>query len=513
MRKLLSKLNPLNVLIPKRPAEYRPWLAAHPIVAVVKGKVLSQYSVGGEVGATVTIVESGGRGHYLVSEPKLSQEEQRMYYELMQHLLYTLTESEVGLTPGYVEGAMWAAAEELGLVWELKHSAAKFRYYMLRNVFGYGPIHVPMLDPDVEEITCARADVPVSVRHRRYTRYHWMPTNIRFESEAELNTFVQRIAQKGGKTLSVAVPEVEVIMPEGDRFAATYGREATTSPSFTMRKFPRQPLSLPSLVANRTLSPLLAAYLWEVLELKGMVMVLGATGSGKTTLVSSLLTAVPPSFKVVTIEDSPEIRLPHQCWTAMHTRTPSTLADVATAIGYEQLLKHALRHRPDLIVVGEARGREMVDLISAAATGHGGASTFHAGSLEEALVRWRSSPMNLDDAQLGVMWCIPVIREVEQVGGENIRRVTEVWEVRFAGRLERFKLFTWSPRGDSFSPGTAGEVARRSERLRVAYEAKGLGTKDLARSLSRKAGLLQRMVKEKRLAYQDFSEEVAKYYR
>jgi type IV secretory pathway ATPase VirB11/archaellum biosynthesis ATPase len=274
-----------------------------PLVAVSRGNVLTSYQVDQ---ALVTISEDGGRGFYIVAEPPLTFEEKHIYSLLMENLYFSLRPiAEVKNPIKYVEGFIWEAAEELGLVDKVQQAFPKYRYYVARDAFGYGAIHIPMIDPDIEEISCTGVGKPVTVIHRRLTEFDWLDTNIVFESEDELRVFVQRLAQRVGKSVTVAVPFTDAITREGHRLAITFADEVTLPGStFNIRKFPEEPLSMAHIIRGGTLTPLMAAYLWLIAENKGYIIILGGMGTGKTTLLNCILTMLPPTAKIATIEDS-----------------------------------------------------------------------------------------------------------------------------------------------------------------------------------------------------------------
>jgi len=343
---------------------------AEPLVAALRGEVLDRYSVDQ---AAVFIADSDGRGLYLVSEPELTAEEQRIYSLLMESLYYSMKPAVRVEDPmKYVEGFIWESAEDLGIVDAVQKSFQKLKYYISRDAFGYGPLHVTMLDPDVEEISVTSYATPVNVIHRRFTQYDWLETNITFGSEDALRNYVQRLAQRAGKSVTIAIPFCDAMTREGHRIAVTFADEVTLPGStLSIRKFPESPLSMAHLLRFRTLTPLMASYLWLVAEYKGFVMTVGAMGSGKTTMLNCILTMIDPTLKIATIEDVPELRIPHPSWQRFKARHTYSITEAKFDIDLMDLVKLSLRYRPDYIVVGEVRGEEIRALVQAAALGHG----------------------------------------------------------------------------------------------------------------------------------------------
>lgn len=243
-----------------------------------------------------------------------------------------------------------------------KQLAESIIYYLLRDLRGgYGPITVPLFDPNIEEVELNNWSYPITVVHRELPGIR-LVTNIRFNSEVEAKDFIMSISRRGlPRSVSLLKPYLETILPEGHRFTGTIG-EITIGPTFSIRKFPPQPLTLEELILKGTLKPSAAAYLWLIAELKGFIMISGPMSSGKTTLLSAIASKLPTYSKIVTIEDTPEIRLPHPHWIRMFTREGE---DEKSRISMFDLVKLAVRYRPDYIIVGEVRGEEVHALFQA----------------------------------------------------------------------------------------------------------------------------------------------------
>jgi len=483
-----------------------------PLTAAFQGDILDKYQVDQ---AIVYIVESDGKGLYIVGEPELSPEEMHAYSLLMENLYFSLKPIAKMKDPmKYLETFIWETAEDVGIVNQVQKSFQKIRYYIARDAFGYGLIHVPMMDPDVEEISCTGYGKPVTVIHRRFTEYDWLDTNIIFPSEDALGTFVQRMAQRVGKSVTTAIPFTDAMSREGHRLAMTFAGEVTLPGStFCIRKFPESPLSMAHLLKFRTLSPLMASYLWIIAEHRGFIMILGAMGTGKTVTANTILTMIDPNLKIATIEDTPELRIPHKSWQRFKSRMSYSITESKFDVDLMDLVKLSLRYRPDYIVVGEVRGEEIRALIQAAALGHGCLCTFHSESPEAALVRMRSPPMNVSEGGLMLIWCFVQLTRTKDEHGKVIRRVLEVVEVvPGEDRLELKRVFTWDARTDTFEPADAFEVVRRSRRLKTVMRLTGWTEEDLAEELRKRAEYLKKIVDEDKLRYSEFSEAIRRFY-
>lgn len=497
---------------PKKPVVEELKFRAVPLVAAVQGEVLDKYTV---EQAAVFIVDQDGRGLYIVSEPGLTAEEQRFYSLLMEHLYFSLKPAAKIEDPmKYVESFIWEAAEDLGIVEAVQKSFQKFKYYISRDAFGYGPLHVAMFDPDVEEVSVTSYATPVNVIHRRFTQYDWLETNIIFGDEEVLRNYVQRLAQRAGKSVTVAIPFSDTMTREGHRVAVTFADEVTLpGSSVAIRKFPESPMSMAHLLSFGTLTHLMAAYLWLVAEYRGFIMTSGAMGTGKSTTLNCILTMIDPTLKIATVEDVPELKIPHKSWQRFKTRHTYSITEARFDVDLMDLVKLSLRYRPDYIVVGEVRGEEIRALVQAAALGHGCLCSIHAESPEAAVIRMKSPPMDVPEGNLMLIWCFALLGRVRMPDGTMARRILEVTEVEPKdGRIELKRLFTWNARDDSFAPDSAEAVVERSYRLKAVQRLTGWTDSELVEELKRRAEYLAKVVEEGKFNYPEFAEAIRQFY-
>lgn len=342
------------------------------------------------------------------------------------------------------------------------------RYHAEKAVSGYGPLYPLIIDSHVEEIAYTDPSRPVMVIHR-LVQDRWIETSIRL-TPSEADSLSLSLARKAGRQLSIANPVAEGVTPEGHRVSVTFGREVSRGGStFVVRKYPEKPLTMADLIRMGSISPLEAAYLWILVEAQGFILIVGNMGSGKTTLLQALASLIPPGKRVITIEDTPELRLPVEAWDSLYTRPPLP-GDEDLEIGLEDLIKFALRRRGDYIIVGEVRGREARLLAQAAATGHGSLATFHADDADSAIVRLTLDPINLPPLFLRSITAFVTVRRTLTYDGRALRRVTAITEV--AGDELR-DIFVWDPATGEVSPSNPAAVAETSERLRWAWERLG----------------------------------------
>ncbi|HID18547.1 TPA: type IV secretory pathway protein, partial [Candidatus Bathyarchaeota archaeon] len=301
---------------------------------------------------------------YKVFEPTMTSEDEKALKGIME-LLRTELEIPAEDVGSKEKIEKYLKKEVLKLIrrYKLKvrkEAFDKIMYYVRRDFIGYGKIDPLMNDVLIEDISCDGQNIPVYVWHRDFES---MPTNISFESEEELQRFLLRLAYLAGRHVSVAQPIVDAGLPDGSRVHMTFGSEVTKRGStFTIRKFKADPLSIVDLIKLNTLNSEMAAMFWFALERMSTLLVAGGTASGKTTTINCLAMFIRPEAKIVTIEDTPELNLPHENWIQSVARIGFMGEGEITLF---DLLKAAMRQRPDYIIVGEVRGEEAFTLFQA----------------------------------------------------------------------------------------------------------------------------------------------------
>ncbi len=377
---------------------------------------------------------------------------------------------------------------KLGLVGTKK---LKLLYYIERNLLGYGPIDPLMRDPNIEDISCNGVNIPIFIWHRKYES---IKTNITFIDDEYLNEFVMRLAHMAGKHISIAFPIVDAMLPGRHRLAATFAREVSVKgPTFTIRKFRERPFSPIELISGGTINALEAAYVWTLIEHGKTAMIAGGTGAGKTTMLNAISLFIKPGMKIVTIEDTPELNLPHTNWVQLTSRESYIVGAGATgtSIRLFDLVKLSLRYRPDYIIVGEVRGEEAFVLFQAMATGHGGLSTLHAETLDYAIKRLTSPPMNIPPTYMKLMNLFMhiqrVITRVEKGVVRVQRRVTVMQEVEEADKF--ITIAEWDPREDQHKV-----YLERSIHLKDIAIKRGVDFEDIIEEVYRKATVLTWML-------------------
>jgi len=384
----------------------------------------------------------------------------------------------------------------------------KLIYYIIRDFIGYGKIDPLMKDHLIEDISADGVNIPIYVWHRIHES---LPTNIIFKDEAKLNSFIIRLAYLAEKNISIASPILDASLPDGSRIQLTYGSEVTRRGStFTIRRFRVDPLTISDLIAFNTVSSEMAAYLWYIIENRASVVVAGGVAAGKTTMLNCLSMFIKPEMKIVSVEDTHELNLPHENWIPSVVRLGFGHEDKkGGSITLFDLLKAAVRQRPDYIIVGEVRGEEAYTLFQAMATGHLGMSTLHAESVEAVINRLESEPMNIPKSLISMIDVIMVIARKE-IEGKPARRATATTEVleldRKTKRIPTEEVFSWNPREDKFVfSGHSSLLERHAKKLDVTEE-------KVKRELSRRKTILEWMVRKDIRRYTDVANAIREYY-
>jgi flagellar protein FlaI len=383
---------------------------------------------------------------------------------------------------------------------------SKLLYYVIRDNLGFGKIDALMHDPLIEDISCDGVNVPIYIWHRKFES---IPTTLRFETAEELDTYALRLAYLCGSHVSIAQPLLDASLPDGSRINLTYGSEVTRKGStFTIRKFKLDPFTVTDLVTFKSLSPEMAAFFWYAVENRVSILVAGGIAAGKTTLLNCLSMFIKPDLKVVSIEDTPELNLPHENWIPATTRTHFGLATETADITLFDLLKAALRQRPDYIIVGEIRGAEAYTLFQAVSTGHLGMSTVHAESVESTVYRLESAPMNIPRTLIAGIDIILVQKRVE-LNGKPVRKTVTTSEIvgldPRSGEILTNEVYRWNSAQDSF------DFTGRSYILEKVAEKTGMTPEEASEEIQRRAKVIQWMVKNNVRNYKDVSNIIRSY--
>ena len=448
---------------------------------------------------------------YTVIEPTLSERD-KQNFEIIKKLL--MTELSVSLgeikTKKAAEIKLTRKIQQLIKKYKLEipsKNLSKITYYAIRDFIYLGKIEPLMRDHMVEEISCDGTNIPLYIWHREYES---IPTNIIFTSDKELNNFARKVSYVSGKHVSMANPIVDASLPDGSRINLTLGHEITKRGStFTIRRFRADPITIVDLIKFQTMSSDIAAYLWYVAEKNSTMLVAGGTASGKTTALNALASFIRPGQKIVSIEDTQELNLPHENWIPAVSRQNFTDGQIGE-INQFDLLRAALRQRPDIIIVGETRGREAYTLFQAMATGHGGFSSIHADSVEATLTRLASSPMDIPKTLIANTLDLIYLQLKLRVKDKSVRRVIQISEIagldQKNGEILTHEIFRWDPLTDSHS------FAGNSIVLNKIRERHGESDEQINYELSKRKLAIEWMVKNNIREHKEVSKNIREFY-
>ncbi len=452
-----------------------------------------------------------GKTFYQIIEPTLQKEEEKYLTELktflMEELDINLKETE---SKEKAENYLKQKIKETVKKYHIKiqpEAMDKIAYYIIRDFIGYGKIDPLMKDHLIEDVSADGVNIPLYVWHRLYES---IPTNIIFPDAAELDSFIVRLAYLAGKNISVAAPILDASLPDGSRIQLTYGREITRRGStFTIRRFRADPLTISDLITFNTMSSELAAYLWYIIENRASVLVAGGVACGKTTVLNCLSMFIRPEMKIVSVEDTQELNLAHENWIPSVVRSGFKYEDKQNTISMFDLLRAAMRQRPDYIIVGEVRGEEAYTLFQAMATGHLGMCTFHAESVDAVINRLESEPMNIPKALIAMTNVIMVMARTE-VNGKPARRASVATEIKDLDvktkELQTEEVFQWNPKFDRFS------FSGHSSLLEKHMQKMGLTQEDVDRELKYRKAVLEWMVQQGIRRHTDVAKVIREYY-
>ncbi len=328
-------------------------------------------------------------------------------------------------------------------------------YAIIRDKIGMGILEPFIRDKYIEDISCDGIG-PIFVEHKIFKG---LKSVVEFKDDESLNAFVIRLAERIGKPITYKDPIVDATLPDGSRINIVYGRDISKKGSnFTIRKFNETPFSVLQLIEFGTMDYMIAGYLWLLLNFGMSGFVSGETASGKTTTLNAITTFIPPDAKIVSIEDTPELQVPHKNWVREVTRGSTRGGKLGEGSGAEvtmfDLLKAALRQRPNYIIVGEIRGVEGNIAFQAMQTGHPVLSTFHAATVEKLIQRLTGEPINVPKQYIDNLNFVIIQSAVRRPDGKLVRRVLSVNEIvgynPLKGGVSFIEAFSWDPVTDSF---------------------------------------------------------------
>jgi flagellar protein FlaI len=448
---------------------------------------------------------------YFLVEVSLTEEEEN----LLAFIKETMKNLEIDTDELDNKGSDEYLLDKLDLIYDeyniktSDESRKKIYYYIGKTSLGLGKIDPLMKDPNIEDISCDGTNVPLFLYHRKYGS---LKSNISFEDDTELSSYIFKLAQKCGKHISIADPMLDATMPDGSRIQMTLSDEITAKGStFTIRKFRSDPFSPPDLVEFNTMSSEMIAFMWLAVENGINTLFVGGTASGKTTALNALTLFIPRESKIVSIEETREINLPHPNWIPGVSR--SGFGEVVAnkmvgEIDTYDLMKAALRQRPEYILVGEIRGREAYVLFQAMATGHATYSTAHADSAQSLIHRLEGKPINIPRVMLQSLdiVCLHVITSVKNFRARRCKQIIEIIDIDPTTKeILTNEVFHWDPIDDNFTYSGKSYVL---ERIRAE---KDMNREEMTEELNNRKKIVEWMNINNIREFRDVSKLVSQY--
>jgi archaeal flagellar protein FlaI len=455
-------------------------------------------------------VSEEGSVVYDVVEPTLNKYEEHVYEKLKDGLIQVVNVSFEDIKKhkkmmDFIEENIQKLIEEYDYRLDNKEYL-KIMYYVFRDFIGLNKIESLLHDPYIEDIGVDGVGLPVFIVHKKYGSIR---TNLIYENEEELKDFVTKLAERCDRYISYAEPLLDGSLPDGTRVNASIASDVTTrGPTFSIRKFREVPYTPVDMVKLNTASPEMLAYLWYTVESGMNILIAGGVATGKTSILNTLSLFIPQESKIVSIEDTREISLPHDNWIPGVTRVGFTGTKVGEVSMFE-LLRESFRQNPDYLIVGEIRGKEAYIMFQAMASGHPSISTMHAGSVDDVMKRLRTKPISLSPGLLEALDVVIVM--IHAMGkGKSARRVKEIVEIesvdKDTGSPRSSKAFTWIPSVDEY------EYIGNSWVLSKIGSQKGIPVNDIIKEVANRKKFIEWLLEHNVTDMQKTVEYIKQYY-
>jgi len=372
--------------------------------------------------------------------------------------------------------------------------------YILNMMLGLGELEIPLHDDNLEEIAVNNAAEPLWVYHKKFG---WCKTNLKIRSEEDIYNYASTIGRTIGRQISVLTPLMDAHLLDGSRVNATLYPISVFGNTITIRKFGKNPWTMPLVIKYNTIDSKLAALIWLCIENEISMIFAGGTASGKTSFLNAASSFIPATNRIVSLEETRELTLPDFLqWVAMVTREPN--AEGKGEVTMLDLMVNALRQRPDRVIVGEIRRHEeATTLFEAIHTGHAVYATLHADNANDAIVRLTNPPINIPKIMINGIGAIVVLFRHRRKG---IRRVLEFAEVLENGDVN--VNYRWDIKEDKIKK--VSEITRLAETLEL-YA--GLSLKEIEEDVEEKARILDWLVKNDVTGVNEVGKIINNYYK
>ncbi len=366
------------------------------------------------------------------------------------------------------------------------------RYMVIRDKVGMGPLEPFIGDPWIEDISCSGLG-PVYIEHKIFGG---LKSSVNFDTHEELDDFVLKLAEKMKKPVTFRNPIVDATLPDGSRINIVYGGDVSKNGSnFTIRKFMGIPLSIVDVCNSGMMTWQMAGYMSLIVEEGLNFFVSGETASGKTTLMNALMTFVRPDAKIVSIEDTPEVQVPHPNWTREVVR--GQMSQGGGSVDMFSLLKAALRQRPNEIIIGEIRGEEGNIAFQAMMTGHAVCATFHAATVEKLIQRVTGIPISVPRTYVENLNVVVICSAVRLPSGKMGRRVISISEIigydPTSGSFSFVEIFRWDPVKDEFEFVGLNNSYQLEQHIAPSRGLSDKNRRQIYKEVDRRGALLQKL--------------------
>jgi len=424
--------------------------------------------------------------------------------ELLDEIIIT-TESEVKIKSS--RGISKLLGKSENKIYMKPHEKERLEYEIMKTLVGGGPLEPFMRDPYIEDIHVITGEYV----HLIHKVFGMIKTNVMIPKD-EAPRFTRALSEKMGNPVSEAKPISDGILPDGSRANIIYSSAVSIKgPSMSIRKFTEVPISVTQLIKWKTISAGIAAYFWICLQYGRNIILCGETACGKTTTMNAFIPFIPPERKIYTAENTPELKVPHEVWQRLLTKTTGP---EESRVDLFDLVVAALRSRPDYIIPGEVRGAEGNIVFQAMQTGHPVMTTFHAGSVTKVIQRFTSDPINVPKTFMDNLDVVLIQSAVER-RGKKVRRCISVDEIegynREADGIMARKAFEWDPVEDVHR-----FVAYKNSYILEEKIARNAGYADpteIYEEFDLRKRILERMVEENILDYYEVVKIIWTYYR
>lgn len=478
--------------------------------------------------------QSGGEILWFGLEPQLTDSEEYIRRELIETLLQEAPAAPSFTTDNEFENILGQMIERYtvldtelsgtvrrqGKLWQLvglddrrltvtQNQRERLRYVVIRDLIRNGPLEPLLSDEMLEDIH----SVGLKHIHMDHKIFGMVTSNIRFRDRDLLSRFLRAMSERIGRPVSDNKPIIDGALLDGSRINIIFSDDVSMlGPSFTIRKFAEETISITQLIQWGTISAQVAAYIWICLEYGMSVLVSGETASGKTTTLNAILPFIDHNVKIYSAEDTPEVKVRHKLWQRLVTRSSK---NEESRVEMFDLLKAALRSRPRYIIIGEIRGVEGATAFQAMQTGHPVIATFHASSIVKMIQRFTGDPINVPMRFFDNL-NFAIFQEVveDPNGGGIARRVTGIDEVigynkHSDGVLTR-GMFEWDPIKDKHY--FRGMFQSHLLENKIAAVAGFSNKRDIYDEMLKRAATLQIMVDRDLTHYDDVFDLLGIYY-